>query len=161
MTNIIELGANAKHQKTAVSEAERAAVVADLVALSAGIREAVEKTVELSGPSLLQLERGVQHLVDALHQLENAMNALTDGGEWAPFPSIWVHYTYMCVPHRRSASEIPPTTCLNIPDAITSRVEVVHSKVVLSSRPNPTKKESAPAMPGGGGGMSGMGGMDF
>jgi hypothetical protein len=85
MTNIIELGAHAKHQKTAVSEAERAAVVADLVALSAGIREAVEKTLELSGPSLLQLERGVQHLVDALHQLENAMNALTDGGEWAPF----------------------------------------------------------------------------
>ena len=85
MTNIIELRTRARHHKTAGSEAERAAVIADLVALSAGIREAVEKTVELSGPSLLQLEQGVQHLVDALHQLEHAMNALTDDGEWDPF----------------------------------------------------------------------------
>jgi hypothetical protein len=41
------------------------------------------------------------------------------------------------------------------------QVEAVHSKVVLSSRSNPRKKESDPAMPGGGGGMGGMGGMDF
>ena len=85
MTNIIELRTHAKHQKTAASDAERAAVVADLAALSAGIREAVQNTLELTGPSLLQLEQGVQHLVDALHQLENAMNALTDDGEWEPF----------------------------------------------------------------------------
>jgi len=85
MTNIIELRTHAKHHKTTGSEADRAAVIADLVALSAGIREAVENTLELSGPSLLQLEQGVQHLVDALHQLEHAMNVLTDDGEWNPF----------------------------------------------------------------------------
>src|SRR5215211_862573 len=43
MTNIIELRTHARHHKTAGSEAERAAVVADLVALSAGIKEAIEK----------------------------------------------------------------------------------------------------------------------
>jgi hypothetical protein len=34
---------------------------------------------------LHQLERTVQHLVDALHQLEAAADVLTDGGEWTPF----------------------------------------------------------------------------
>ncbi len=85
MTNIVEFRTYRKHQQEDAHAADRAAVVADLVALSAGIREAVEKTVELTGPSLHQLKRTVQHLVDALHQLENAANVLTEDGEWEPF----------------------------------------------------------------------------
>jgi hypothetical protein len=34
---------------------------------------------------LEHLERTVQHLVDALHQLEAAADALTGRGEWTPF----------------------------------------------------------------------------
>jgi uncharacterized protein YdgA (DUF945 family) len=85
MTNIVELRTHPKHQKATTSAAERAAVVADIVTLTAGVREVVEKAVELSGPSLEQLERTAQHLVDALHQLEAAAEVLTADGECVPF----------------------------------------------------------------------------
>ncbi len=85
MTNVVEFRSHPRHQRAATSAVERAAVVADLVTLAAGVREVVEKTVELSSPSLEHLERTVQHLVDALHQLEAAADVLTEDGEWAPF----------------------------------------------------------------------------
>ncbi len=85
MTNVVELHSHPKRREPTTPAAERAAAIADLVALSAGIREAVEKTVELAGPSRLQIEQTVQHLVDALHQIENAMNVLAEDGEWEPF----------------------------------------------------------------------------
>ena len=65
--------------------ASRAAIVADLVSLSAGVREVVEKTVDLTGPSLHQLEYAVQHLVDALSALQAASNVLAENGDWVPF----------------------------------------------------------------------------
>jgi hypothetical protein len=85
MTDIIELHSHSARQRATASAAERTAVVAELVTLAAGVREVVEKTFELSSSSLEHLERTVQHLVDALHQLEAAADALTGRGEWAPF----------------------------------------------------------------------------
>jgi hypothetical protein len=65
--------------------ADRAAVVADLVALTAGIREVIERTINLPGPSPHQHEMALQQLVNALQQLEAATNALTDSRAWMPF----------------------------------------------------------------------------
>jgi hypothetical protein len=85
MANVVELRRHPKHPDAVAAIADRAAVVADLVALTAGIREVIAKTVDLSGPSPHRLKTSVQHLVDALHQLEAATNVLTDQGEWVPF----------------------------------------------------------------------------
>ncbi len=85
MTNVIELRAHGDHQRAKISATDRAAVVADLVTLSASIRDIVERTVELSSPSPLHLEQATQHLVDAHHQLEAAASVLSDDGEWTPF----------------------------------------------------------------------------
>ncbi len=85
MTNIVDLRTHRELQRGRTCVEGRVAVVADLVALSSGIKEVVEKTVELDGPSPLHLEQAVQHLVDALHHLENAMGVLTEDGEWEPF----------------------------------------------------------------------------
>ncbi len=85
MTNVVELNAHRQHQRTRNSAATRAAVVADLVTLSAGVQEVVGQTLDLTSPSLEQLEHVVQHLVDAVHSLEKAANVLTDEGDWEPF----------------------------------------------------------------------------
>jgi len=85
MTNVIELRTHPTRQQEPSPAGDRAAVVADLVALAGGIREVTEKAVELSDASLLQIERAAQHLVDALQMLEAAANVLTDDGEWTPF----------------------------------------------------------------------------
>jgi hypothetical protein len=85
MTIVIELRAHRDHQCAKISATDRATVVADLVTLSASIRDIVERTVELSSPSLLHLEQATQHLVHAHHQLEAAASSLTDDGEWTPF----------------------------------------------------------------------------
>ncbi len=62
MTNVVELSSRLQHQKAKNSAVERAAVVADLVALTEGVRETVEKAVDLTGSSMFQLEHAVQHL---------------------------------------------------------------------------------------------------
>ncbi len=85
MTNVVEFSSHRQHQKAKNSAASRAAVVADLVTLTAGVRATVEKTVDLTGPSVLRLEYAVQHLVDALSALEAATNVLTEDGDWVPF----------------------------------------------------------------------------
>jgi hypothetical protein len=85
MTNVVEFSSDLRHQRPKNSAASRAAVVEDLVALSTGVREAVEKTVDLTSPSLQQFEYAVQHLVDALGSLEAASAILTQDGDWVPF----------------------------------------------------------------------------
>ena len=85
MTNVVELNSHLKHPRTGNSAATRAAVVADLVTLSAGVQEVVGQTLDLSSLSLEQLEYVVQHLVDAVHSLEKAANVLTDDEDWEPF----------------------------------------------------------------------------
>ncbi len=85
MTNVVEFSSHLQHQRTRSSSASRAAVVADLVTLSAGVQETVERTLDLTNPSLPQLEYAVQHLVDAFRSLEAAVNVLTDDGDWVPF----------------------------------------------------------------------------
>ena len=84
MENVIQLRARRENRLPTISASDRAAVVADLVTLSAGIRDLVERTVELSRLSRLHLEQATQHLVDAHHQLEAAASSLTDDGEWTP-----------------------------------------------------------------------------
>ncbi len=85
MTNVVELNAHLQHQRTRNSAANRAAVVADLATLSAGVQEVVGQTLDLTSLSPDQLEYVVQHLVDAVHSLEKAANVLTDEGDWQPF----------------------------------------------------------------------------
>jgi hypothetical protein len=85
MTNVIQLHAHRENQPVTRSVADRTAIVADLVTLAAAIRDAIERTVGLSGPSTLQLEHAAQHLVDALQQIEAASKVLTSDGDWAPF----------------------------------------------------------------------------
>jgi hypothetical protein len=85
MTNVVELNAYLPHQRTRNSAFSRAAVIADLVTLSAGVQEVVGKTLDLTSLSLEQLEYVVQHLVDAVHSLEKAANVLTDDEDWEPF----------------------------------------------------------------------------
>ena len=85
MTNVVEFSGHRQHQKATNSAASRAAVVAELVTLAAGVREAVEKTVDLTDPSLQHLEYALQHLVDALSSLEAATTVLTEDGGWVPF----------------------------------------------------------------------------
>ncbi len=85
MTNVLEFSSYLQHQRADNSAAGRAGVVADLVALSAGVRETVEKMTELTGPTPQQLKDAVQHLVDALSSLEAATNVLTEDGDWVPF----------------------------------------------------------------------------
>ncbi len=85
MTNVVEFSSHLQHQRVRSSAGSRAAVVADLAALSAGVQEVVEKTLDLTSPSLLQLEYAVQHLVDAFRSLEAATKVLTDDGDRVPF----------------------------------------------------------------------------
>jgi hypothetical protein len=85
MSNVIDLRSHPKHQHATTSAAERAAAIADLVALASGVREVVQRTIELSGPSQHQIEKAAQHLVDAHHQLEAAANVLAEDGQWVPF----------------------------------------------------------------------------
>jgi hypothetical protein len=85
MSNVIDLRSHPKHQHAIVSASERVTAIADLVALAAGVREVVQRTIELSGPSQHQIEKAAQHLVDAHHQLEAAANVLADEGDWVPF----------------------------------------------------------------------------
>ncbi len=85
MTNIVDFRTHRELQRGRSPDEGRVAVVGDLVALSSGVKEAVEKTLELRDLSVLHTEQTVQHLVDALHHLEDAMNVLTEDGEWEPF----------------------------------------------------------------------------
>ncbi len=82
MTNVVEFSSHLQHQRARSAAKSRAAVVADLAMLSAGVQEVVEKTRDLTGPSLLQLECAVQHLVNAFRSLEAATKVLTDDGDW-------------------------------------------------------------------------------
>ncbi len=84
MTNVVEVSSRLQHQRARSAANRRAAVVADLVTLSAGIQETVEKTLDLADPSLQQLEHAVQHMVDAFRSLEAATNVLTGDGDWVP-----------------------------------------------------------------------------
>ena len=85
MTNVVEFSSRLQHQRARSAANRRAAVVADLVTLSAGIQETVEKTLDLADPSLQQLEHAVQHMVDAFRSLEAAAKVLTDDGDRVPF----------------------------------------------------------------------------
>ncbi len=84
MTNVVEFSSHLQHQRARSAANSRAAVVADLVTLSAGVQEVVEKALDLTSPSLQQLEYAVQHLVDAFRSLEAAAKVLTDDGDWVP-----------------------------------------------------------------------------
>jgi hypothetical protein len=85
MTKVVEFSSHLQDLKAKNSVASGAGVVTDLVALSAGVREAVEKMAELTGLTPQQLKDAVQHLVDALSSLEAASNVLTEDGDWVPF----------------------------------------------------------------------------
>ncbi len=85
MTNVVEFSSHLQHQRVRNSAAGREAVVADLVTLSAGVQEVVERTLDLTNPSLQQLEYAVQHLVDAFRSLEAATKVLTNDSDWVPF----------------------------------------------------------------------------
>ena len=85
MTNVVEFSSHPQHPRARNSAVSRAAVVADLVTLSAGVQETVEKTLDLADPSLQQLEYAVQHLVDAFRSLETGAKVLADDGDWVPF----------------------------------------------------------------------------
>lgn len=85
MTNVVELRAHLRSFPAASSAADRAAVVANLLTLSAGIREVAAEAAGLPHLAPVQLERAIQHLLDALHHLEEAADVLTDGGAWTPF----------------------------------------------------------------------------
>ena len=85
MTNVVQLRAHLASAPATVSAADRAAVVANLLTLSAGIREVAAEAAGLPHLAPVQLERAIQHLLDALHHLEEAADVLTDGGAWTPF----------------------------------------------------------------------------
>ncbi len=84
MTNVVEFSSHLQHQRARNSAVSRAAVVADLVTLSAGVQEVAERALDLSSSSPEQLEYAVQHLVDAFRSLEAAANVLTDDDDWVP-----------------------------------------------------------------------------
>ena len=88
MSNVVERNIHLQHQRARSSAVSRAAVVADLVTLSAGIQDVAEKTLDLTSPSLLQLEYAVQHLVDAFRSLEAATKVLTDDGDWVSLEGV-------------------------------------------------------------------------
>jgi hypothetical protein len=86
MSNVIPFSSRKSRQRPADISAgeERAALAADLIDLIDRVREATARAAALPGPSLL-VEQTAQHLLDAATALEQATDALTDGGEWVPF----------------------------------------------------------------------------
>ncbi|HZH10506.1 MAG TPA: hypothetical protein VEZ24_09055 [Microvirga sp.] len=85
MSNIIPLAPRLKQAQASASEAEeRAALVADLIELIERVREATENVAGLSGPSL-RIQQTAQQLLDAGTALEQALESLTENGEWVPF----------------------------------------------------------------------------
>jgi hypothetical protein len=78
MTIVIELRAHRDHQCAKISATDRATVVADLVTLSASIRDIVERTVELSSPSLLHLEQATTDWLQLVEMGEVIPRALEE-----------------------------------------------------------------------------------
>jgi hypothetical protein len=86
MSNVIPFSSrkHRQHASDASADEERAALAGALVDLMDRVREATARAAALSGPSL-QIEQTAQHLLDAATSIEEAMEALTEGGEWVPF----------------------------------------------------------------------------
>jgi hypothetical protein len=86
MSNVIPFSSRKHRQQAsdASADEERAALAGALVDLMDRVREATARAAALSGPSL-QIEQTAQHLLDAATSIEEAMDALTEGGEWVPF----------------------------------------------------------------------------
>jgi inactivated superfamily I helicase len=86
MSNVIPFSSRKQRQQAAGAsiDEERAALAGNLIDLMDRVREATALAAALKGPSL-QVEQTAQHLLDAATALEEAMDALTEGGEWVPF----------------------------------------------------------------------------
>jgi hypothetical protein len=85
MTNVIPLAPRLKQGRSAAGEVEeRAALAADLIDLIERVRAVTEHVAALSGPTL-QIQQTAQHLLDAGTSLEQAVETLTENGEWVPF----------------------------------------------------------------------------
>jgi hypothetical protein len=86
MSNVIPFSSRKQRQQAAGASAdeERAALAESLIDLMDRVREATARAAALPGPCL-QVEQTAQHLLDASTALEQAMDALTEGGEWVPF----------------------------------------------------------------------------
>ncbi len=84
MSNVIPLAPRLKQARTANEAEERAALAADLIDLIEHVRDVTERVAALQGPSL-QIQQTAQQLLDAGTALEQAIESLTENGEWVPF----------------------------------------------------------------------------
>lgn len=85
MSNVIPFAPRPNATATASSTAEdRAALAAALILLVEQVRDVTEQVAALSGPPL-RIEQAAQNLLDACTSLEEALDALTEDGEWVPF----------------------------------------------------------------------------
>lgn len=85
MTNVIPLAPRLKQGSSAAGKVEeRATLAADLIDLIERVRAMTEHVAALEGPAL-QVHQTAQHLLDAGTALEQAVESLTENGEWVPF----------------------------------------------------------------------------
>jgi hypothetical protein len=85
MSNVIPFSSRkSSHAPAPSAEDERVALAADLIDLLDQVRDATARMAAFPGPSL-HVERTAQHLLDAATSLEQAVDALTENGQWVPF----------------------------------------------------------------------------
>jgi hypothetical protein len=86
VSNVVPLRPHAAETLAARHAGARAtgALVSDLVAVVAQLREAGAQAAGLPRPPI-EIERTVQHILDAVTAVERALDTATDGGELTPF----------------------------------------------------------------------------